>query len=426
MTRRSDGAARQPDRLLQQLGAKWTREILRVLDSHARRFFELEEELGVAANTLSRVLRALERDGFIARFESPAVQRQVRYALTPLGREFCRMAISLEEWAARHEPTIAASRRAFDRIPSRPAADLSASSHRSSCYGALTYAAVVVHDADEAARAWAEVFNVPTPEIADNLAHVGVHRQAAMRSAWLRFGNLRINLIQPTADASPFRDLLARRGQSFHHIGFEVRDVPHQVSLLKARGGRQVLGNFETQYGELDFRTSLGTAVELIEAGCVCHDLSRIGPCASLGSATTVSSMGIAVRDVERTGRNYLSTLGLKMSPIRNVQYTHKTAQGSQRGRALTGTIRHNRLALNLVQPVAGGVLQPHVAQFGSAFHQMGFCVREPLDGLVSELQHKGGRLVVGDPAEDYVQIDLMERLGIILEVTRTSRRSSH
>lgn len=70
-----------------RVGDKWAGMIIRCLEDGPRRFSELRVPLrGVTAKVLTQSLRALERDGFVARTVHRAPARHVEYELTALGR----------------------------------------------------------------------------------------------------------------------------------------------------------------------------------------------------------------------------------------------------------------------------------------------------------------------------------------------------
>lgn len=415
---------------LKYLGDTWTVDVLMALAARSRRFSELEKYLDIAANTLARLLRALERDGFVSRFESPTLQRQVQYDLTETGRSFLGMAASCREWEVSHREAVEAARRAFEagevqgRAPVAPSGTGETGSLLPEVtFGraGLTHAAVVVRDVEAAVREWAAVFGTAVPAILESEAEVPEGGMIAVRHAWFAFRNLQINLIEPADGRGPFRRYATRHGEGFHHLGFTIDDVPQRVARLKAQGGRHVLGHASCTYGELDFESSLGATIEVNGLGArqFVEHLLRDERRASLGPTSTVSSLTIGVGNLETARRQY-GALGLPMSPARTVHFLDHTRGGTRRGRAQLGTIRQRGLALHVVQPEVGGLLKRPVEQLGSAFLQMGFRVTGPLDGLVTSLQAHGGRLAAGEPETGYVQVDLRERLGVVLDLTRT------
>jgi DNA-binding HxlR family transcriptional regulator len=80
-----------------RFGDKWAGMIIRCLQDGPRRFSELRVPLpGVTARTLTRSLRALERDGLICRAGSPG------YALTALGRSMLEPMDAACAWTREH------------------------------------------------------------------------------------------------------------------------------------------------------------------------------------------------------------------------------------------------------------------------------------------------------------------------------------
>src|SRR5918994_2386006 len=51
-----------------------------------------------------------------------------------------------------------------------------------------------------------------------------------------RVGESRIELVQPTCPDSPVGRFLAKRGEGFHHVAFEVEDLSGTLAELKRNG----------------------------------------------------------------------------------------------------------------------------------------------------------------------------------------------
>ena len=72
--------------VLSLIGDKWTVMIVMTLTERPRRFKTIRRTIGgISQQMLARTLRALERDGMVARTVHPTVPPQVEYALTDLG-----------------------------------------------------------------------------------------------------------------------------------------------------------------------------------------------------------------------------------------------------------------------------------------------------------------------------------------------------
>lgn len=86
-----------------RFGDKWAAMIVRCLEGGPRRFSELRIPLrGITAKVLIQSLRALERDGLIARTARTTPTRRVDYALTPLGRSMLEPMATACAWAREH------------------------------------------------------------------------------------------------------------------------------------------------------------------------------------------------------------------------------------------------------------------------------------------------------------------------------------
>jgi DNA-binding HxlR family transcriptional regulator len=106
--------------VMARLGDRWSTLILLVLSAgtfrHAtlRRLIEaISAEKAISQRMLTLRLRALERDGMVARMVTPTVPPRVDYELTPMGREFVGLIDALLSWIERHERTILESRERF-------------------------------------------------------------------------------------------------------------------------------------------------------------------------------------------------------------------------------------------------------------------------------------------------------------------------
>ena len=82
-----------------------------------RRFNELKRDIGgISQQMLTRTLRALERDGMVARTVHPTVPPQVDYRLTDLGHSLAVPVMALADWTFENMELIHANRAAFDGI----------------------------------------------------------------------------------------------------------------------------------------------------------------------------------------------------------------------------------------------------------------------------------------------------------------------
>ncbi|WP_442853865.1 winged helix-turn-helix transcriptional regulator [Agreia sp. Leaf335] len=104
--------------LLSRIGDKWTLLVIGVLGNERRRFTELCETIpGISRRMLTVTLRALERDGLVARTVYAEVPPRVEYELTALGRSLQEVALTMGDWVSEHQHTIVDNRRRFDGDP---------------------------------------------------------------------------------------------------------------------------------------------------------------------------------------------------------------------------------------------------------------------------------------------------------------------
>ncbi|WP_329430116.1 winged helix-turn-helix transcriptional regulator [Streptosporangium sp. NBC_01495] len=100
-----------------RFGDKWAGMIIRCLEDGPRRFSELRIPLrGITAKVLTQSLRALARDGLIARTVHPA--QRVEYALTPLGRSLLEPMAAACAWTQEHWDELIDAREASSAAPS--------------------------------------------------------------------------------------------------------------------------------------------------------------------------------------------------------------------------------------------------------------------------------------------------------------------
>ena len=87
------------------IGNKWTALILRDLLLHegVRRYQDLMDSLaGIAPNTLSERLKALEAAGVVERRFYEAHPPRAEYVLTDLGRDLGRVVVAMRNFGEKH------------------------------------------------------------------------------------------------------------------------------------------------------------------------------------------------------------------------------------------------------------------------------------------------------------------------------------
>jgi DNA-binding HxlR family transcriptional regulator len=97
------------------VAGKWSVDVLYLLASGTRRYSEVFYEVGeISKKTLTQTLRALERDGLIARRVCAELPARVEYSLTALGWSLTEPLVAMYEWGAGHLQEVEAARRRYD------------------------------------------------------------------------------------------------------------------------------------------------------------------------------------------------------------------------------------------------------------------------------------------------------------------------
>jgi DNA-binding HxlR family transcriptional regulator len=102
-----------------RLGERWTGLVLLALRPRTLRFNELRRQIdGISQKMLTQTLRALERDGLVARTVYPTVPVTVEYELTTLGRSLGEAVEVLRAWAYAHIDDMQTARGSYNETQS--------------------------------------------------------------------------------------------------------------------------------------------------------------------------------------------------------------------------------------------------------------------------------------------------------------------
>ena len=100
---------------LDLLTSKWSVDVLLALGDGSRRYHELLHDLTpISEKVLTQTLRAMERDGLVARRVHAEVPPRVEYALTPLGASMAPPLKALGSWSLAHGKQVEQARDRFD------------------------------------------------------------------------------------------------------------------------------------------------------------------------------------------------------------------------------------------------------------------------------------------------------------------------
>lgn len=124
----------------------------------------------------------------------------------------------------------------------------------------LHHIAIAVKDIDAVLGEYAAVLGLPKTQV------VYIDTQK-VKATLIPVGDVEIELIEPTDPEGGVAKFIERRGESLHHICFQVTDVNQELKDLEAKGvqliDKQSRPGLAGQVGFLHPRSTRGTLVEL-------------------------------------------------------------------------------------------------------------------------------------------------------------------
>ncbi len=93
----------------------------------------------------------------------------------------------------------------------------------------IDHVAIAVNDVEESAKVYQEALGVSSVEF-ETVETEGV------KVAIIHLENGRIELMQPTNDASPIKKFLDKKGSGLHHIALETDNIEGEVSRMEGCG----------------------------------------------------------------------------------------------------------------------------------------------------------------------------------------------
>jgi methylmalonyl-CoA/ethylmalonyl-CoA epimerase len=97
----------------------------------------------------------------------------------------------------------------------------------------IDHLGLAVHSLEEASPLYRDVLGLAcggTEEIQDQ----------KVRVTFFQLGEVRIELLEPTAEDSPIAKFLEKRGPGLHHVAYRVADLPATLAALKSAGVRLI------------------------------------------------------------------------------------------------------------------------------------------------------------------------------------------
>ena len=129
--------------------------------------------------------------------------------------------------------------------------------------GRVHHVAIIVRSIEGALGLYRDLLGLPLETIMDI-------ESDRVRIAFLGVGESKIELVQPTDDATGVARFLANKGEGFHHVCFEVANLAEELTRLGVDGVELIDSaprrGAEGPVAFLHPRSCHGVLVELIEA----------------------------------------------------------------------------------------------------------------------------------------------------------------
>ncbi len=93
----------------------------------------------------------------------------------------------------------------------------------------IDHIAIAVNDVEESAKIYKEALGVHEVEFE-------IVETEGVKVAIIHLENGRIELMQPTNDASPIKKFLDKKGPGLHHMALETDDIEGEVSRMEGCG----------------------------------------------------------------------------------------------------------------------------------------------------------------------------------------------
>lgn len=135
---------------------------------------------------------------------------------------------------------------------------------------------MITSDINRAKKKWAEFLGVEEPEARPcgdyaicKTVYMGEPApEANSLLAFFDLPNIQLELIEPNAARSTWRDHLEKHGEGIHHYGYQVKDIFPAIEAMKAAGYTLTqfgyYGDGNGAYAYFDCTAAMGCFIELL------------------------------------------------------------------------------------------------------------------------------------------------------------------
>lgn len=138
----------------------------------------------------------------------------------------------------------------------------------------VTQVGIIVKDIEKTSEAFARAFGIEKPEWIETgtleeaeTEYRGKPSEARAKLAFMRFGSLDIELIEPDEHPSTWREFLDEKGEGIHHLALVINGMKAHIARTEKAGFNLVQkGEYPGgRYAYVDAGTDLKMIVELLE-----------------------------------------------------------------------------------------------------------------------------------------------------------------
>ncbi len=141
----------------------------------------------------------------------------------------------------------------------------------------ITQVALVTRNIETSAQHWAALLGVNVPKIITtrpgsevHMVYQGKPSNARAKLAFIRSGQVTVELIEPIGAGSAWKKFLDEHGEGVHHIAFNVQNLERAESEMKALGYDAIhSGRWDSDNGDyvyFDSTKAMGLMVELLHS----------------------------------------------------------------------------------------------------------------------------------------------------------------
>ncbi len=137
--------------------------------------------------------------------------------------------------------------------------------------------AIVVRDIEAASKRWSELLGMPVPEIRTTrpghevkMTYRGKPSEGQVKLTFFNLGQVVLELLQPVGEGTSWKEILDKKGEGVHHLGFQVVD-PEKTTQALEKEGYSVIhkGRYDSDDGTyiyFDSQKALGVLIEALHS----------------------------------------------------------------------------------------------------------------------------------------------------------------